>query len=82
MLPVGVPSGEISGLKDGSFGTGVILIIGCSGERTGGGASSLRSTVPDGVPINPAPPENAPRQQTPQTVADSISELIRKRSRN
>jgi len=41
-----------------------------------------RTEVPDGVPINPAPPESAVRQQTPQTVADSISELIRKNSRN
>ena len=41
-----------------------------------------RTEVPEGVPINPAPPESAPRQQTSQTVADSISELIRKYSRN
>jgi hypothetical protein len=41
-----------------------------------------RTEVPDGVPINPAPPESAPQHQTPQTVADSISELIRKHSRN
>ena len=41
-----------------------------------------RTEVPEGVPINPAPPESEPQQQTPQTVAGSISELIRKHSRN
>ena len=40
-----------------------------------------RTEVPGGVPIDPAPPESA-AQQTPQTVADSISELIRKHNRN
>jgi hypothetical protein len=41
-----------------------------------------RTEVPDGVHINPAPPESAAQQQTPQTVADSIFDLIRKRKRN
>jgi len=41
-----------------------------------------RTEVPDGVPIDPAPPEIAVRPQTPQTVADSISELIRKHNPN
>jgi hypothetical protein len=41
-----------------------------------------RTEVPDGAPIDPAPPESAARQQTPQTVADSISKLIRKHNRN
>jgi hypothetical protein len=36
----------------------------------------------DGAPIGPAPPESAARQQTPQTVADSISELILRHNRN
>jgi len=40
----------------------------------------LRTEVPEGVPIGPAPPEDAARQQTPQTVTDSISELIRKQN--
>jgi hypothetical protein len=40
-----------------------------------------RSEVPEGVPILPAPPETEPRQQTPQAVAEDISELIRKRTR-
>ena len=38
-----------------------------------------RTEVPDGTPINPAPPESA-QPQTPQAVADSISQLIRKHS--
>lgn len=41
-----------------------------------------RREVPDGVPIDPAPRESAGRKQTPQRVADSISELIRKQNRN
>jgi len=41
-----------------------------------------RTQVPDGVHIKPAPPESDPQQQTPQTVAESISELIAKHSRN
>jgi hypothetical protein len=38
-----------------------------------------RTEVPDGMPINPAPLESA-QPQTPQAVADSISQLIRKHS--
>lgn len=38
-----------------------------------------RTEVPDGMPINSAPPES-PQRQTPQAVADSISQLIRKHS--
>ena len=41
-----------------------------------------RKDVPVGVPINLAPSETASQQQTPQTVVDSISELIRKHRRN
>jgi hypothetical protein len=41
-----------------------------------------RTEVPKGMPINPAPPESAPQHQTPKMVADSISELIQKHSRN
>jgi hypothetical protein len=51
-------------------------------QRNGWGNLSgflQRKDVPVGLPINPA--ETA-SQQTPQTVADSISELIRKHSQN
>ena len=41
-----------------------------------------RAEVPDGVRIGPAPPESAARPKTPQAVADSISELIRKHDRS
>jgi hypothetical protein len=41
-----------------------------------------RAEVPDGMPIGPAPPGGVPQQQTPQKVADSISELIRRHTRN
>src|SRR5689334_2156590 len=41
-----------------------------------------RREVPDGVPIDRAPPESTARPQTPQMVADSISELVRKHNRN
>lgn len=41
-----------------------------------------RSEVPERVPIKPAPSEHELRQPTSQTVAESISELIRKHSRN
>jgi hypothetical protein len=37
-----------------------------------------RSEVPGGMPINPAPAERA-QEQTPQTVANSLSELIRRK---
>ena len=41
-----------------------------------------RTEVPEGMPINPAPSEHEPEHQTPQTVAESISELIRKHTQN
>jgi hypothetical protein len=41
-----------------------------------------RTEVPEGMPIDPAPSEHKPEHQTPQTVAESISELIRKRFEN
>jgi len=53
-------------------------------QRNGWGNLSgflQRKDVPVGMPINPAPSEAASRQ-TPQTVTDSISELIRKHSQN
>ena len=53
-------------------------------QRNGWGNLSgflQRKDAPVGMPINPAP-ETASPQQTPETVADSISELIRKHSQN
>ncbi len=41
-----------------------------------------RSEVPEHVPINPAPSEDKLEQPTPQMVAESISEFIRKHNRN
>jgi hypothetical protein len=41
-----------------------------------------RTEVPEGMPINPAPSEHEPEHQTPQTVAESISEVIRKHTQN
>ena len=41
-----------------------------------------RTEVPAGMPIDPAPSEDEPQPQTPQTVAESISELIRKHGQN
>jgi hypothetical protein len=40
-----------------------------------------RAQVPDGVSIQPAPPQNAPQSQTSQAVADSLVELVRKHGR-
>jgi hypothetical protein len=37
-----------------------------------------RTEVPDGIPINAAPPESPPQQQTAESVASAISELVRK----
>ena len=37
-----------------------------------------RTEVPDGIPINAAPPESPPQQQTAKSVASAISELVRK----
>src|SRR3974377_547710 len=54
-------------------------------QRNGWGNLSgflQRKDVPVGMPVKLAPSETASRQPTPQTVADSISELIRKHSRN
>ena len=36
-----------------------------------------KSEVPDGVPVNPAPPAS-PQNKTPQGVADAVLDLIRK----
>ena len=41
-----------------------------------------RKEAPERVPIKPAPSEHEAQQPTPQTVAESISELIRKHSQN
>ena len=41
-----------------------------------------RSAVPERVPIKPVPSEHELQQPTPQTAAESISELIRKHNRN
>ena len=54
-------------------------------QRNGWGNLSgflQRKDVPVGMPVKLAPSETASQQPTPQTVADSISELIRKHSRN
>ena len=54
-------------------------------QRNGWGNLSgflQRKDVPVGMPINLAPSETTSQQQTPQTVADSISELIRKHGQN
>jgi hypothetical protein len=37
-----------------------------------------RKDLPDGVVVNPAPPENPPQARTPQAIADSILGLVRK----
>jgi hypothetical protein len=52
-------------------------------DRTAWGIQGylLRTQVPDGVSIQPAPPQNAPQSQTPQAVADSLVELVRKHGR-
>jgi hypothetical protein len=41
-----------------------------------------RTEVPEGMAINPAPSEHEPEHQTPKTVAESISELIRKHTQD
>jgi hypothetical protein len=41
-----------------------------------------RTEVPEGIAINPAPSEHEPEHKTPKTVAESISELIRKHTQN
>jgi len=53
-------------------------------QRNGWGELSgylRRTKVPDGIPINAinaAPPERPPQQQTAESVASAISELVRK----
>jgi hypothetical protein len=50
-------------------------------QRNGWGELSgylPRKDVPDREPIGPAPAESSPQQQTPQAVAESILELVRK----
>jgi hypothetical protein len=53
-------------------------------ERTARGFQGylLRAAVPDGVSVHPAPPQDRLQPQTPQTVAGSLSELIRKQARS
>jgi hypothetical protein len=41
-----------------------------------------RTEVPNDVAVGPAPLEGALQPKTPQTVADSIAELIRRRGRD
>jgi hypothetical protein len=41
-----------------------------------------RTEVPEGMPVKPAPPETALRQQLPVEVASSIARLIRGRTAN
>jgi hypothetical protein len=52
-------------------------------DRTAWGIQGYlpRTQVPDGVHIQPAPPQNAPQSQTPQAVAESLVELVRKHGR-
>jgi hypothetical protein len=52
-------------------------------DRTAWGIQGYlpRTQVPDGVRIQPAPPQNAPQSQTPQAVAESLVELVRKHGR-
>jgi hypothetical protein len=41
-----------------------------------------RTEVPEGMAINPAPSQHEPEHQTLETVAESISKLIRKHTQN
>jgi hypothetical protein len=52
-------------------------------DRTAWGIQGYlpRTQVPDGVHIQPAPPQNAPQSQTPEAVAESLVELVRKHGR-
>jgi len=52
-------------------------------ERTAWGIRGYlpRAQVPDGVAIDPAPPQSALAPQTPQTVANSLAELVRRHAR-
>ena len=45
------------------------------------GGYLLRKEVPDGIPIAVAPPDDPAAARTPQAVADSLRELIRKHGR-
>jgi hypothetical protein len=49
-------------------------------DRTAWGLQGYlpRAEVPQGFSIQPAPQQDKPQPQTPQTVADSLSKLIRK----
>jgi hypothetical protein len=40
----------------------------------------LRNELPENLSIAPAPPEGAPREQTPRAVAESIIDLLRKQN--
>ena len=53
-------------------------------DRTAWGIQGYlpRTQVPDGVSIHPAPLQNAPQSQTPQAVADSLVELVRRHGRS
>jgi hypothetical protein len=53
-------------------------------ERTARGLQGylFRAGVPDGVSIHPAPPQDRLQPQTPQAVADSLLELVRKHDRS
>jgi hypothetical protein len=52
-------------------------------DRTARGLQGflLRGAVPDGMSIHPAPPQSPLQTPTPQTVADSLLELVRKHGR-
>jgi hypothetical protein len=41
-----------------------------------------RAEVPEGMSIHPAAPQNTPQPQTPQAVAGSLLDLLRKHARN
>jgi hypothetical protein len=53
-------------------------------DRTAWGIQGylLRAEVPDGVSIDPPPPQDMPQPQTAQAVAESLSERIRKHDRS
>jgi hypothetical protein len=54
-------------------------------QRNGWGELSgflHRQRLPDGLPIDLAPPEGPPQERTPTTVADSILDLVRKHPRD
>jgi hypothetical protein len=53
-------------------------------DRTAWGIQGYlpRAEVPDGVSIDPPPPQDTPQPQTPQAVSESLSERIRKHGRS